>query len=86
MNHARPRLPSRTPANHAGAAVLRLWRLGECTDPAVLARVAAGLRALPDHRPPTTSGGHENYSGANGFPCPRRDIQHRNPPAALGDR
>ncbi len=56
MNHDRPRLPTRAPANRAIAATLRLWRLGECTDPAILTRVAAGLRALPRHPQRTFSG------------------------------
>lgn len=55
MNHDRPRLPSRAPANRAIAATLRLWRLGECTDPAILTRVASGLRALPDPPQDTNS-------------------------------
>lgn len=53
MNHDRPRLPSRPPVNRAMAATLRLWRLGECSDPVILARIAAGLREQPAPSPDT---------------------------------
>ncbi len=73
MNHDRPRLPSRTPAHRATAETLRLWRLGECTDAAILTRVAAELRALPG--PPLATPGntvspHETASSATYLPTP----------------
>lgn len=58
MNHDRPRLPSRPPANRAMAATMRLWRLAECSDPAILARVAAGLREKPAPSHDTGPGTH----------------------------
>ncbi len=77
MNHDRPRLPSRAPANRAIAATLRLWRLGECTDPGILTRVAAGLRALPGHPHHATPGivapSHETADGATCLPTPPGD-------------
>ncbi|WP_280399195.1 hypothetical protein [Nocardia carnea] len=58
MNHDRPRLPSRPATNRAMAATLRLWHLGECCDPVIQARVAAGLRELPPPSPGTGPGTH----------------------------
>ncbi len=72
MNHDRPRLPTRTPANRAIAATLRLWRLGECTDAAILTRVAAGLRALPGppHHTTGNTAPSETASSATHLPVP----------------
>lgn len=80
MNHDRPRLPARTPTNRAMAATLRLWQLGECTDPAILTRVATGLRALPDHRQPAPDGDirRESATGAD-HPAVSRHRPPRHP-------
>lgn len=48
MSDQRPPLPTRTPANRAIAATLRLWQDTWSSDVALLERVAAGLRGLPD--------------------------------------
>ncbi|MEV3961036.1 hypothetical protein AB0M34_09090 [Nocardia sp. NPDC050193] len=55
MPEQRPPLPIRT-TNRAMFATLRLWQSTRCTDPALLERVAAGLRELPDERPRTHPG------------------------------
>lgn len=53
MRKERPALPIRAPHNLAMAATVRLWQAGRnwvTDDPAVLRRLADGLRALPaDH-------------------------------------
>lgn len=90
MNHDRPRLPSRAPTNRAIAATLRLWRLGECTDPAILTRVAAGLRALPRHPQHTDSGkstrSHEIGGGTGHLPDIPANTQDQPPPTAQDNR
>lgn len=50
MPEQRPPLPIRT-TNRAMAATLRLWQTTRCTDPAVLERIATGLRGLTDECP-----------------------------------
>lgn len=91
MNHDRPRLPTRSSVHRATAATLRLWRLGECTDAAILTRVAAGLRALPGHPQHTDSGGsttssHEMDCSTSHLPNTLGDAQHRYPPTAQDNR
>ncbi|MEU4313366.1 hypothetical protein [Nocardia sp. NPDC024068] len=50
-------MPTRSPVNRAMAATLRLLEPCEDTDPAILVRVASGLRALPDPPPARVAGG-----------------------------
>ncbi|MGW0179708.1 hypothetical protein [Nocardia sp. NPDC003345] len=45
-------MPTRRPVNRAMAATLRLLEPYEHTDPAILERVASGLRAISDPLPP----------------------------------
>lgn len=89
MNHDRPHLPVRVPANRAIAATLQLWRRGECTDPAVLARVATGLRALPGQPQHTPSGNThfgERHGSPGDSPTSLGDIRHRHAPTAQDNR
>ena len=54
MREESPSLPTRAPHNLAMAATVRLWQAGKdwvTDDPAVLRRLADGLRALPADRP-----------------------------------
>lgn len=54
MRSELPHLPTRQPSNPAMAATLRLWHTRESwvtDDPAILHRLADGLRALPDEQP-----------------------------------
>lgn len=54
MRKESPSLPTRAPHNLAMAATLRLWQAGRhwvTDDPAILRRVADGLRALPADHP-----------------------------------
>lgn len=88
MNHDRPRLPSRAPANRAIAATLRLWRFGECTAPATLARIAAGLRALPGHPQRTNSGkstGNHEIGSSTGH-LPELPAKPQHPPTSQDNR
>lgn len=54
MREETPALPTRAPHNIAMAATVRIWQAGVkwvVDDPAVLRRIADGLRALPADHP-----------------------------------
>ncbi len=54
MQKETPALPVRAPNNLAMAAAVRLWQVGRkwvADDPAMLRRLADGLRALPADQP-----------------------------------
>ncbi len=51
MAETLPPLPVRRPVNRAMAATLRYWHTSPRNNRALLERIAAGLRALPDTHP-----------------------------------
>ncbi|MGW0003472.1 hypothetical protein [Nocardia grenadensis] len=76
MPEQRPPLPIRT-TNRAMSATLRLWQVTRRTDLELLERVAAGLRELPDERPPIPLGSDDLPAGLSpGATTPPRVRQY----------